>query len=80
MTRIIVMGALALTLFGGSVALSAEQQHPQGHAQHNHAFGGAQHGGWHQHGWGGYGGGGGYVGGYYCGPAQIALGVCVQGY
>jgi hypothetical protein len=83
MTRMLVMGALALTLFGGSVALAAEERH-QGHvggAQHGHAMGGDvhQHGAdFHHHGYGGgdYDNGG----GFYCGPTQIALGLCNQGY
>jgi hypothetical protein len=78
MTRMLVMGALVLTLFGGSIALAAEQ-HRHDHAagaQHDHAAGAYHGGGSHHHG-GGYDGGS-YDngGGFYCGPAQIALGLC----
>jgi hypothetical protein len=67
MTRMLVIGAFALALFGGG-ALAAEQQHPQqDRAQHAHAV--------HHHG-DAYHHDGDNEGGFYCGRAQIALGLC----
>jgi hypothetical protein len=81
MTRLFVVGALAL-LFGGSIAFASEE-HQHGHAasaQHDRAKAGAYHGGGSHHHGGGYDGGD-YDngGGFYCGPAQIALGLCNLG-
>jgi hypothetical protein len=67
----LVIGAFALALFGGG-ALAAEQQHPQqDRAQHTHAMAGVAH----HHG-DAYHHDGDNDGGFYCGPAQIALGLC----
>ena len=67
MIRMLVIGAFALALFAGG-ALAAEQQHPQqDRAQHAHAV--RHHGDAYHH-------DGDNEGGFYCGPAQIALGLC----
>jgi hypothetical protein len=82
MTHLFTTGVFALTLFAGSIALAAEERH-QGHAggiQHGHAMSGDVHhhgADFHHHGYGG--GDEDNGGGFYCGPAQIALGLCNLG-
>jgi hypothetical protein len=82
MTHLLSVGVFALALFGGSIALAAEERH-QGHengAQHGHAMSGDVHhhgADFHHHGYGG--GDEDNGGGFYCGPAQIALGLCNLG-